>query len=99
MIEKLRAFQADRMDADELIELFSFGKMVATTYRDFGVGVPVWIEESMSTLGTEIKSRHRDMLQARLKAAKSRRDALLSREEKRGKLDDEIKALEAQLGS
>jgi len=98
MYEKLRQINLQRAETDELVALYSFGTVMATSYRDFQVPEPDWLKENLAGLRREITSRHRDMLESRLRDIRSRREALATPEEKRSRLDAEEKRLIEALG-
>ena len=68
-------------------------------YQDLGLPTPEWIADRQLDVDREITLRVKSDLQRRLKAAKARRSALGTAEEKRNILDDEIKELEKTLQS
>lgn len=97
MFAQLKNLSLDRLDVEEAVALYSFGSIMQSTYTMFGVPSPDWLDANMTALGKEIRSRHRDMLEARLKSAMARRDALKTAEEKRAAADSEIEALQKAL--
>lgn len=99
MLEKLRAFNPDRTDVDELVELVVSGKALATAYREYLLPTPEWLGETILSVEKEIKDRRKDSLAKALKSAESRLETLKSAEEKRGDIKVEIERLRAALGA
>lgn len=98
MLGTLKNLQIDRIDIDEAIALFGFGKTLSTLYGEFSLPVPEWLDDRLGALKKEIVERRRDYLENRLKEAKARRSALRTAEEKRADVDNEIAELTKALG-
>lgn len=99
MYDKLRQLNLARTETEELVALLTFANSMATTYGEHKLPTPEWLAENREALRREVTSRHRDMLESRLKEVRARREALATVEEKRGKLDDEEAQLIAALKS
>lgn len=63
-------------------------------FQELGIETPEWVTDKLNLVSAEIINRNRAELQRRLKAAKARRAALATVDEKRNALDAEIAALE-----
>lgn len=98
MYEKLRQMNLQRADADELVGMLAFGNIMRTTYQKFELSVPDWLDENMNALTREIRARHQDMLEARLKEVRARRETLKTTEERRAALDAEEARIMRSLG-
>lgn len=66
-------------------------------YQELKLDTPEWVTDKMGDIDREITNRMKGELLRRLKAAKARRAALKTPEEKRGELDSEIAQLETML--
>ena len=98
-LERLKGLQLARMDLDEMIALATYGRAVANGYSYYEVPKPKWLDDSLQQLDAQIRSRRREILEARLQEVRTRKEAPKSREEKRADLDAEEAALAAQLGT
>ena len=74
-------------------------KVVDDGYQELSLVTPEWVTDKMSEISIEITSRVRNELQRRLRAAKARRSALRTADEKRKDLNVEIQELEGKLGA
>lgn len=97
-LEKLKSFDADRVDMDEMITLSAAARIVVAEYESNKVPVPEWLVDGRTSLTRAIDSRRKDSVAKSLKEKKARREALRSSEEKKADLDKDIAALEAELG-
>jgi hypothetical protein len=99
MLTALRnvAGSIDGVSVDELLALHAFGRGLEGSYKEFQLGTPDWITESLTVLNQEIKAKHRDILSKQLAEAKARRESLRSTEEKRKAVDASIEELEKAL--
>lgn len=97
MIDRLKKFDANRMDIDELVEMFTVANAMKSTYEAENLELPEWLGDATRELKNEIKTRQRDSMERRLRELKSRREAVATPEEKRNKLDQQIAALEESL--
>lgn len=82
---------------EELFLAQSQLKTVDGGYQEMQLETPEWVVDKLSEVTHEITMRVKGELQRRLRAAKARRAALRTPDEKRGQLDSEIAALESQL--
>lgn len=97
MIRDLKALDPSTAAVDELILVQSLLKTLDEGYQANRADTPEWVTNQLSGVNAKIKDNFRAILEAKLRQAKSRRDALATPDEKRSKVDDEIKALEAKL--
>lgn len=72
-------------------------KTLDARYQELKLQTPEWITDKLAEVNHEITSRVRSELMKNLRAAKARRSALRTADEKRADLDEEIKELEAKL--
>jgi hypothetical protein len=98
MLEKLKNFDVDRLDLDELVMLSAFARILVAEFEVLKAQTPEWLEIQTKVLRRAILARQADMLEKRLREAKLRRDALKTPDEKRAALDNEIAELTAALG-
>jgi hypothetical protein len=99
MLERIRNFQADRMDLDELTELSAVGRILVDEFERLSLEVPDWVTANLKSLRREIKTRVADQLEKSLRDKKTRLEALKPAEQKRTDLQAEIDKLEKQLQS
>lgn len=95
MFEQLKNLNLDRMELDEAIGLYAYGKHLQGTYAEFSIDPPSWLTINLKSLSREIQSRDADRKEKLLSELRSRRDALRTPDEKRKELDEKIAALEA----
>jgi hypothetical protein len=94
---RLKQFDVDRADLDEMVEVSCLGKLLVAEYEANSLKAPEWVNDTLDSLKTEIAARKRDNLAKRLKDAKARQTQLRSQEEKKADLANEIAELEAAL--
>jgi hypothetical protein len=83
---------------EELILAKSQLQTIDAGYQELGIETPEWVSNLLLSADHEITMRAKGELMKRLRAAKARKSALLSRDEKRAALDAEIAELESKLG-
>ncbi len=96
---RLKQFDMDRADLDDMVEVSCLGKILVAEYAINDLQTPEWLNDTLDRLKTEIAARKRDNLTKALKDAKSRRTALKTAEEKKVDLDATIAELEAKLAT
>lgn len=99
MLEQLRNVNVDRMDLDEVVALLTFGEQLQANYTANALEVPEWITDKTSALKKEAQRRRRDNLEAALKSAVARKEALKTADQKRADTDAEIERLKAALAA
>jgi hypothetical protein len=72
-------------------------KAIDDGYQQFKMETPEWVSDLLLEVDHEITKRNKGELMRRLKAARARRSALKTADEKRTELDSEINALENAL--
>lgn len=82
---------------EELFIIQNDLKVIDAGYQELKLETPDWVTEKLIEVDHEITTRSRGELMRRLKAAKARRSALKTADEKRSDLDGEIAALEEKL--
>lgn len=82
---------------DELALAYSTTKMTINGYTDLGLDVPEDQVGALESIQREANERVRTERELKLKRAKLRREGMMTADEKRAKLDAEIKALEEKL--
>lgn len=98
MYSQLRQLNLQRAETDELVAILAFGRQMASTFGSFSIPAPEWLTDNITALEREVRSRHQDMLENRLREIRSRREALRTAEEKRAAIDREEAELLAALG-
>lgn len=98
LLNDLKAANFDRLDLDEAVSLLAFASSLDATYKAHQLETPDWLKDKLPSLRKEVDRRRRDSLEAALKSALARRDALRTSEEKRKDTDAEIARLQASLG-
>lgn len=99
LFEKLRTLNVDRIDIDDAIELVTYARHAEQTYSGYQVPTPEWLKDAMVALDNEIRSRRRDMLEARKRELFTRLGALKTREEKKEELSAELAKVNDALGT
>ena len=82
---------------EELMVIRAQLKIIDADFQELKLDTPDWVTDMMGEVNHEIDSRLKGELQRRLKAARARRNALKTADEKRKDLDDEIASLETKL--
>lgn len=95
---RLRNFEADRNDLDELVELFAWAKSLAAAYESNTIPLPEWLQDNTVSVANEIKSRVRDYQAKALKEIEAEQATLKTREEKRAELAEKAAKLREALG-
>jgi hypothetical protein len=72
-------------------------KVIDAGFQELKLATPDWVTDTMSEVSHEITTRSKGELLRMLKAAKARRSALRTADEKRNDLDADIAELEAKL--
>jgi hypothetical protein len=98
LLQKLRSFDADRLDLDEMIALSAGAKQVAAEYVATELEVPEWLADAQRTLASVIKARTSDMIAKELRETELALESLKSREERKGDLAQKAERLRARLG-
>jgi hypothetical protein len=96
-INSLRNYTAHGSELEVLMGMSAELSLLADTYAKHQIAIPDWVGEKATEIDTEIKALVRADRQAAIKKMRSQRAALMTNEEKRGKLDAEIAELEKQL--
>lgn len=97
MLEKLKGFEAERHDLDELVVLLAFAMSLGSTYQALQLEEPEWLKDSRAAIEKEIKARTRDMLEKDLRETEARLEGLKTADEKRKDLREKAERLRAQL--
>jgi hypothetical protein len=90
-------FQTDGATMEDLYLAKGVLKLIDQGYQEDGVETPEWVIDKINAINGETSMRNRAEIQRRLKAAKARRSAMATLDEKRKAADDEIAALEAKI--
>lgn len=98
MYSQLRQLNLQRAETDELVAILAFGRQMVSTFGSFSIPAPEWLTDNITALEREVRSRHQDMLENRLREIRSRRETLRTAEEKRAAIDREEAELLAALG-
>jgi len=96
-MNRIKSLQPDRLDMDDAIALSATAALLKQEYTNRDVVVPVWLEEAIRVIVRWIADHSRDAKMAQLSRLRSRREMLLSRNEQKRQVDDEITRLEQEL--
>ncbi len=96
MLERLKNLDVERMDADDLIALSAFAKILEAEYAAHSLEVPEWLKDRQAELKREILTRTADMRAKRIREINARLDTLKTADEKRADLKAELERLQAQ---
>lgn len=97
MLERLKNFDIDRMDIDEVVYLSALARIMKQEYETVGAECPEWVDSRARSLRREIHARQADLTEKRLREAKSRLEAIKPASEKRKDIEQEIQKLEEML--
>jgi hypothetical protein len=98
LIQRLKAFDADRCDLDELVFLHSESRSAAAAYVDNGLMVPEWLTDATAQISQEISTRRRDQLIKEAKLLDVQEQALKTRSEKRDQIASRRAEIDRLLG-
>lgn len=93
VVQRLAAFDSNRADVHDMVDLLSSALGVRQAYYETGVPVPEGLMSGIDTLKAQIDTHKRDAIQKRLKEIKAQKTTLLSVTEKRAALESEEAAL------
>lgn len=96
MLDRLKAVNVARIsDPEEILELLAIAHAVQAEYvkHEQFLEQPDWLYQTEKKLSAELKSRLEDKMAARLARLNEQAEALMSREEKRKKIEEERAAL------
>ena len=95
---RLKGLNTDASALDDMIELAVGAKHLRVEYETRMISEPEWLTDAINRLNREIDLRRRDELEKRLREARARKTSLMSTDEKRRMVDDEVSKLERELG-
>jgi hypothetical protein len=98
MLNQLKGVVLPRTDVEEMVALLAFAEGMKAKYIELELDVPEWLEDKVSAIEKEVRSRSHDALLARIRQAESRLEAMKPAEQKRTELSKEIKRLKALAG-
>lgn len=98
LIQRLKAFDANRLDLDELVFLYAESTAASTAYHLNGLVVPEWLGDTLGKIEVEIGTRRRDQLAKELKMLEAEEGKLLTRQERRGQLAERRAEINRLLG-
>jgi hypothetical protein len=98
IVEQLRAYDTDRGQPDDAIALLAFARLLRGEFEARQFAVPEWLDDRIRSLNRYLDSHRRDALELRLREARARQAALLTPDQKRQQVTDEIAQLERELG-
>jgi hypothetical protein len=95
MINEIRNMViSSRLELEEMVSLRSMLKNIAANFEDLKLDIPSWISTKLQDVEVVIKDKVRAERSAALTKLRARRDALMTADEKRKKLDEDIASLE-----
>lgn len=95
-IARLKSFDAERQNVDEMVALLTFGRSIKGTYADTGLVVPEWLDEVIGKIEQAIADRRRDELLRESKMLDMEERTLMTKRERREEVQarrDEINKL------
>lgn|SRR5574343_412782 len=95
--KQLQNILTDNLTVEDLILAKSDLSIIDSGFQTMNMESPEWVTNKLSDVSGEITNRVRADLQKQLRAAKARREALATPDEKRKALEARIEALEKQL--
>ena len=97
MLIELKSFTSSaRFDTEELVAIATFGRAYEAEFNQLGIQAPEWLSNQLKAVRRELRSRHADAVQNKLRTAKARLETLRTPDEKRTAALAEIEALEKQ---
>jgi hypothetical protein len=93
MLEQLRGLNLERLDIDDAVALYTFGKQLSSTYLQFSMEVPEWVVDNTGALEKEIKNRRRDFLESERKKTVMAIESLKTKEERKTDLQQKLERL------
>lgn len=97
MLEKLKGFEGERHDLDDLVVLLAFAASLRDAYGSVGLEQPEWLKDATTAIEKEISTRTRDMLQKDLRETEARLDGLKTTTERREELTAKAARLRERL--
>lgn len=97
MYEDLRSLNLEKLDFDEMVALYSFGRNMMVSYGLFLMETPEWITDKVTALEKEIKARRRDALEKLRKDTERELEGYKSKEEKRLEALKRLERIKEQL--
>jgi flagellar motility protein MotE (MotC chaperone) len=98
MLNRLKNFDAEQNNLEDLIELSAFGTLVAAEYTSHTIPVPEWLNDNLAAVKQEVKRRNEDYLRKQLKEVEIQLGALKTKEEKKSELLTQVEKLKSTLG-
>lgn len=94
MLDKLRAFNTDGEQTEDLIAMLEFAQAFGQIHEEFAEA-PEWLTAKISQLRRAIQTRFADARDKEIRKLKSQLEGLKTTEEKRVELFNRLKTLEA----
>jgi hypothetical protein len=98
-LEQLKNLDLQRPDVEELVCLSSMATSLHFEFEKLNLDVPEWLDTRSRELKREIRARHQDQLDKRVREIRSRLDALKTPTEKRAELERELEKLTATVSA
>ncbi len=96
MLDKLKTFDADRTDVDEMVSLSAFARNLDAEYDALGLDVPEWLETKIGEVKREIEARLEDIREKRIKELERGLVASRTLEEKKADMKKELVRLKSK---
>lgn len=93
MLEKLKNFDPEKGDVDEMVVLSAFARNIAAEYAHLGIDQPEWLEVKHKEVLREVDTRLSDLRAKRIREIERSLAGLKSAEEKRADLKAELERL------
>lgn len=94
IIERLKSFDSERSNPDEMVELSAGARILAAEYQTLGLESPDWLEEKRVEVKRELDTRLADMKAKRIRELKAKLATLKTAEERRSEIAEELARLE-----
>lgn len=97
IFERMKSLPVDRMDTDEAVALLGLAKTMRAQYFDEN-SVPLWLQDRLTLLTHEVKSRHTEMVKNRILEVERKIGKLHPSAATRSALTAELESLRALVG-
>lgn len=98
LLGKLRNFDSDQHELEELIVLSAFGKTLSKEYSDLDLEEPNWLAESNLSIGKALLQRRDDMIAKEMRETEAALDMLKTNAERKDELRKKLDRLKKKQG-
>ena len=97
MFNSLKNYDAARHSTEECVALLVMADLLVQKFQDLGVEAPDWLAIKQREILRDVRARHADQVERKLKWAKANLESLRTPAEKRRMVEAEIAKLEKHL--